>query len=497
MTSHWSKHLIFVGSGATASLGFKTTGSLGDYLYQVLKGDYEKAFKGTTVDNQEYVKSLLTDTSKHPWFTKVYNYKALKLCMKRIRQGTTVPLMELYNFIDMHIVSQRGLTIENQMLRADEFIQARRLLDNLILYRHQLDYNEMLNDEKKLATYAQYQKFAEFLGKEMQTEGLQLSKQGIEYRKRAFYLFNYSIISMNWDPMFIWILFNAHKKLNSKPPYIGDPARPLRLYHDFAHNMYMRKITDKNYDPLTWFPMNEGAAYRLNDSRGSGKEYIRLGKFYFPHGSHVFRKCENCGKLNIYLGDEWSYTSKTLYPPSIFEKNTTHRYYSKIEEAARKSSPDALTCVHCNEMTYTYNTDMVMQTSFKGNHSAYLEEMQRDMTVAVEKSEHIILLGYSLPKDDVIYNSVLAAKHDMNRKLTIIGSGKKAANAGPWVQGADNIKNVFSEEDAVFQTYLNVEHLFKPENIRIYTGRIPDVFTENGEFSAKKARAIFNWSTTY
>lgn len=291
--------------------------------------------------------------------------------------------------------------------------------------------------------------------------------------------------------MFIWILFNAHKKLNSEPSYIGEPARPLRLYHDFAHNMYMRKITDKNYDPLTWFPMNEGAAYRLNDSRGSGKEYIRLGKFYFPHGSHVFRKCENCGKLNIYLGDEWSYTSKTLYPPSIFEKNTQHRYYSEAEEVARKSSPDALTCVHCNEMTYTYNTDMVMQTSFKGNHSSYLEEMQRDMTVAVEKAEHIILFGYSLPKDDVIYNSMLAAKHNRDKKITIIGSGKR--NLAPWIIGKTKIECTFDESDAVYQTYISVKHLFDEENIRIYTGRIPDVFTDGQSFSAEKANAIFEW----
>ncbi|PTX16415.1 hypothetical protein SAMN04488598_10792 [Halanaerobium congolense] len=53
---------------------------------------------------------------------------------------------------------------------------------------------------------------------------------------------------------------------------------------------------------------------------------------------------------------------------------------------------------------------MIIQSSFKLNHSSFIEEIQRDMRVAIEVAKHILLFGYSLPEDDVIYRSLLAAR---------------------------------------------------------------------------------------
>lgn len=494
------KHLLFVGSGATAALGFKTTENLGKYIVDVCDKKKE-AFNGLGEKVSEEVFRLLEGQSSSPhqkWFSSLYSFDVLRASVGRLRykvkkenggvieEVNMVDLLKLYNFLDMHITSGLGLQLDDRLVRTDEFIQARRLLDNLLTFRHQIDYKMMSQD-----VYIHYQEFARFLAKRMQREGIEL--QHYNKRSRDFYLFSYAVISMNWDPIFLWLLFNAHREANSSPPYVGNPARPLKLYHDFAHPMYMRKIDDKPYQASTWFPMNEGAAYRLNDERKDSSYFVRLGKFYFPHGSHNFRKCENCGKLNIFLGDEWAYDSNTLFPPSVFLRSSEHRPFSKKEEAAREDAPDAQECVHCGEMTYMYQTDIVTQTSFKGSHSAYLEEIQRDMKVMIEQAEHIILFGYSLPPDDAIYQSVLAAKHREGQKVTIV-SGKSSVTGveDEWVVGK-KITEQFKAGDTAYEVYQSLQHLFQPNNIRAYAGYIPDVFVHNESFSEQKASHIFHW----
>ena len=61
-------------------------------------------------------------------------------------------------------------------------------------------------------------------------------------------------------------------------------------------------------------------------------------------------------------------------------------------------------------MTYMRDTPLILQSSFKGNHPSYLEEIQRDMRVCLENTKHVVLLGYSLPADDVIYRAMLSAR---------------------------------------------------------------------------------------
>ncbi|MBE1555394.1 hypothetical protein H4683_002499 [Filibacter limicola] len=100
-------------------------------------------------------------------------------------------------------------------------------------------------------------------------------------KDRDFYLFSYAVISMNWDPIFLWLIFNAHKELNDEcPPYIGDSPAPMKLFHDMAHFMAVRVIDGPT--PEAWFPMNETVVQRLNDPDHSTDRRIRIGKFYSP-----------------------------------------------------------------------------------------------------------------------------------------------------------------------------------------------------------------------
>jgi len=71
---------------------------------------------------------------------------------------------------------------------------------------------------------------------------------------------------------------------------------------------------------------------------------------------------------------------------------------------------DARSCLHCGTMTTTEHTQTVMQSSFKPAPPSFIDEIQRDLRALVMRANHVILIGYSLPPDDVTYRSFFAAR---------------------------------------------------------------------------------------
>ena len=57
-----------------------------------------------------------------------------------------------------------------------------------------------------------------------------------------------------------------------------------------------------------------------------------------------------------------------------------------------------------------------MQSNFKASPPSFIDEVQRDLRVATQAAEHIILMGYSLPQDDVAYRAFFAARRRRNHK---------------------------------------------------------------------------------
>jgi len=121
-------------------------------------------------------------------------------------------------------------------------------------------------------------------------------------------------VSLNYDPIALWLQFFANRILNESPavPYVGSPGLPLNLFHDFGHLIPARRI-GKGDDDWPWYPLNEGAAQRMNEIK-VGEARIRLTKFLFPHGCLCWRECPDCGKLSAYHGDNWELHAPGLFP---------------------------------------------------------------------------------------------------------------------------------------------------------------------------------------
>ena len=355
----------------------------------------------------------------------LYDWPALKaaiaVCPGKDSEETFL-IQDLFNILDMHGQSGHGFRVDkSEFLTPQRVLGARSALEMLLLSFFYVDWQKLVQDDNLKNKLRLYYQFAEILARNMQKKGCELD--GIKpFDSRDFYLGNISIASLNYDPIMLWVQYIVNRDLNNSidVPYVGQPARRLQLYHDMGQFIAGKRISREGDSRTPWHPMNESSAQRLNDEDHGSSERIRISKYLFPHGCVCWRECPDCGKLSSYMGDEWELASPTLIPPPPlmgFLAGMKFRTQEGLEcEAWDRGEVDARACVHCGTLTFAHHTQTVMQTNFKKAFPPVIEEIQRDMRVVVQNAEHIVLMGYSLPSDDVVYRSFFAARQQRDRE---------------------------------------------------------------------------------
>ncbi len=396
-------------------------------------------------------------------------------------------LRDLFNILDMHILAGKGFHVPPNGDSADEEVTfltpsrlpaARNALAMLVgLMFHAAWRRSRTDKTQELETYA---RFCDVLAQLMQEEGLRFAGPH-EIDSRQFYLFSYAVISLNFDPILPWLRFNSHKDLNEAgPPYVGTPTAPMKLFHDHGHVLALRPVNRKRGTEI-WYPFTEAAAQRLNDREHVVDRRVRLGKVYMPHGCLCWRDCPNCGRVTICLGDEWRRDSETLLPPCVIAiPGVSHDGRSDREKAAcERGHHDAVQCSYCGEMTYMRDTPLILQSSFKGIHPSYLEEIQRDMRVCLENTKHVVLLGYSLPADDVIYRAMLSARRARSRTPVYCSVVVGTTGTDRWIRDSEIGKYQEEHKDdpaSGAETIQAAIDIVGEDRVRAYTSGIPQVF---------------------
>ena len=250
--------------------------------------------------------------------------------------------------------------------------------------------------------------------------------------------------------------------------------------------------------------MNESSAQRLNDEDHGSSERIRISKFLFPHGCVCWRECPDCGKLSSYMGDKWELASPTLIPaPPLkgFAEDVDFRREGGSEgEAWDQGEVDARACVHCGTLTYAHHTQTVMQTNFKKAFPPVIEEIQRDMRVLVQSAEHIVLMGYSLPSDDVVYRSFFAARRQRDPgkpvKCTIVDYDPSCPANRCWLEPSEWPEQMKSRDksETPRRTLEAARDIFGEKNVRFYGGGVPNVFLKGGQVTEAAVNRLLNWS---
>jgi hypothetical protein len=445
-----------------------------------------------------------------------YDWPALKLIAKArkdyfyIREENKPPdnyLQEIYNMIDVLLKDNRGFTLTNDdgqdIHLSPERLRAARemmiLLGNLMFG---CAYRKALNDSASMDNWVPYRRFADTVASLMEDEADNLAKtlsdspqasesKGI-FASRMFYLFSYAILTTNFEPIFLWLFYQAHMKCNKNHDIrLGSPGRKLQLMMDFPNILAMRDPVDKDEElNLNFsFPVSEVSAQRLNDQRHLSDRIMRLGKFFFVHGSSNFRHCPRCGRLNLALGDSWDEKSPTLFAPGptkalswgIIPRSDKER------EAHRRGEYDAMECLFCGELTHAKDNFMYMQTQLKGSAPSFIKEITDEALSDLPSVKHIVLLGYRLPPDDTIWSATMFALLNRNKNRKVYCS-VVCGYEGPdkWLYGDEVLEVVHKyrhtdKENAMGAGAIdNALNIFGKEYVRAYIGGIPLVF-HNGD----------------
>ena len=545
--------IIFWGAGATASLGIQTTGQQTKTL-QILASKQERPLLA------QRIQAALDNKAKEPWMSALgdllialgdgdddptteeepiaavtphhidvmrphwapgatdddlrnrivalrtlYDWPALRAVINvcpRAAQDDSFQLNDLFNVLDMHGQSGHGFRAnEGEFLTPQRVLGARnalKMLQQAMLY---IDW-QCGRGARKGELELHYD-FAEALCRRMQRHGLELAGRNVRFDNRDFYMGDVAFACLNWDPIALWCQFVANRNLNRSPsvPHVGSPACKLQVYHDLGHFVAGPRVEDRGRGPDTpWHPMNESSALRLNDDDHGSSDRIRISKFLLPHGCLWWRECPNCGKLSSYMGDAWEWDSPTLIPPpplKAFVLDGTFRPRKPEErEAWEKGEVDARACVHCETLTYSHHTQTIMQSSFKDPPPPFLDEIKRDLRVAVQEADHIVLMGYTLPPDDVDYRAFLAARRRRTgdvRCSVVVGKDCGCQWFGPsaWPAMLERMPDGLAPRT----TLEAARDLFGEDNVRFYGGGIPNVFVDGGSVTEAAVERLLTWES--
>ena len=428
----------------------------------------------------------------------LYDWPALKAAFKACPGGQLPPdrerfrLADLFNVLDMHRQSGHGFDVSaGEFLTAQRVLGARNALKMLLQTILYIDWQRARS--ANVQDLRHHYHFAKALGRRMQQQGRQLAMHE-RFDSQLFYKGDISFASMNYDPIALWCQWMANRDLNrsASVPHIGQPAAKLQIYHDLGHFVPGTRVSK---EPDFWHPMNETAAQRLNEI-DSGQR-IRLSKFLFPHGCLWWRECPSCGKLSSYCGDTWEVGSPTLLPPPPLKGFVTTDFRPRTNKecsAWQRGKVDARACVHCKTLTYAHHTTALMQSNFKETPPPFVEEIQRDLRVLVQDADHIVLMGYSLPPDDVTYRAFFAARRrrEPAPKCTVVVW--EPTHAG-WVL-PPAVPKVMKDlaSHGTGQTLQAACDLFDECNVRFYGGGIPNVFLAGNQVSdAAVGRLLDYW----
>lgn len=530
--------VLFVGAGATAALKMPTTydqaiilwkfcdsnevspddvaksakcfassGEMVSDMLQVLDCGFDGCAENKLDDDvrgrvfpkleDEQVRILLTRLRQH------YDWGALKLvaAAKKGSSNDESPrdeyLQEVFTLIDVCIRDERGfmtyLGDRAIFLSVQRLKAARETLVLLINTAFACAWMNLIStsDAVDKENLKKYRDFFYSLGKMMQTEGERFLAAGCKQNLPEFYQFSYSLVTTNFEPVFLWLIWNAHDKVNHESEVrLGNPGRTLKLLMNFPNSIGMRKPVEDNGDHLAnvWFPCTDAVAQNANNPKYCDNRIFRLGKYYAVHGMTNTRHCPVCGKLNLYLGDSWDENSETLFPNGVIHSMCRQAPRTLQEKNAfDRGEYDALECHFCGAITHAYDNFMFMQTQLKTLPPSFIKETTDEALSVIAGAKHIVLLGYSLPLDDAIWGSLLTtmSRRPQNKHLycTVVDCIKDETRE--WLSGDDLDDYVLGKRTS--RAIKNAVAVFGRANVRAYTQGVPNVF---GSCSEKAVREL-------
>lgn len=456
------------------------------------------------------VQRLVTGLRRH------YDWSALKLIAKAKKGGECKTiggekprinyLQEVFTLIDACLRESRGFSVypvtnrNPVFLSVDRLRAARELLILLINTMFACAWQKLVSpDSSTISEFKAYRRFFDSLATLMQHEGIRFADAGIPLGDPEFYKLGYSLVTTNFEPIFLWLVWMGHLHVNKGHDVrIGNPGRRLNLLMNFPTTVGMRKPADSDedkLDPHVWLPCTEAVAQNVNKEKYRGERAFRLGMYAPVHGMSTFRHCPVCGRLNLYVGDLWDENSTTLFPNGITAELMTGQKPRTVREveARKRGEYDALACHFCGALTHAYDNFMFMQTQLKCPAPSFIKEMTDDALSQIAGAKHIVLLGYSLPLDDAIWGSLFTtmSRRPVDEKLycSVVLYARDAPKK--WLAGDElaefiSSRSLYMKDVEDIRGLNNALAVFGRDCVRAYMAGVPSVFGDGDEEDVRK-----------
>ena len=424
--------------------------------------------------------------------------EAINVCPSK-GSDDSFDMHDLFNVLDMNLQSGHGFRA-----RDGSFLTPQRILGArgaLVLLIQALFYTKWHARGRCHEDLLHHFDFAKAFARRMQQDGLRIAGQigDADLETDKFIRGDVAFISLNWDPLGLWLQFVANRNANhdAAVPHVGSPAKRLWTFHDLGHFVAGPRVDKNHPGSKVWQPMNESSARQINDRAHGAEIRVRISKFLFPHGCLWWRECPDCGKLSSYIGDTWDIDSATLLPPpplKAFQDGIEFQSWTEDDEekeAWSRGEVDARACVHCRTLTYAHHTPLVSQTNFKGLPPPFLQEIQRDMRVVLQRANHVIFMGYGLPPDDTTYRAFLAARTSRAgaRQIRCSVVNKGAGDESQWLYPKE-----LKKREGLPDVVADAQALFGEKNVRYYGAGIPQVFLgDGGGVTDAALRNLLHW----
>ena len=353
-----------------------------------------------------------------------------------------------------------------------------------------------------------YQQISELFADLMVDESREYIKH-FDPHDRRFYLYSYSLISFNWEPLTIWLIWNAHEKINEDEPKINN-NKTLCLFNDNGDGIGIRRLLKKGEKPsddILAFVMNESICRRVNGERFQKKKpahVFRIGKTMVPHAGLGWRICQRCGKLFTDFGKELGDVNSTVSfgPDLLPELNQAWEPRTGEEQRRmREGEFGVMQCVFCGSPTYPHDSPLMMQSAIKSGRHYVLEGIFREMGLLIGNARHLVLAGYSLPPDDYLYKvffqSAMAGKKTSQDSVycTLVNYDKAYAEdpkMPAWIKGEDIKKYLLTagKENTTWEVIERVLQLFELDRIRVSLKGIPGVILNRTDVTTPKEAFI-------
>jgi hypothetical protein len=447
----WPETVVIWGAGATKEAGLLTTKDLANSLNRIFEDypdfdfDFSKVFPNHKIAQQlqNGLRRLLNRLFNDEHIKYDYDIEALSLIIKNssmvfdIETGKKdgLNMQELFSFVDQLIDS--GLGLEVCTGKAKCFLNSRRIIgarNCLKLLVEELQRMVLQGTTPgRMSNVKWYHDFASVLAALMVREAYEYENRKYPYHDRSFYLYSYAFISFNWDPLFLWATFAAHKKINDSLQLMRHNL-PLRLFADLGSVIATRKVKGDS-DKIS-YSANETQCININDGDYPSR-IMRIGKFLFPHGIFGSRLCPQCGKMLISFGHKWDKYSSLPFGPSLVHE-LQHEWNYNSDEHKELAQ---IKCPFCGQMTHPYNMPLEMQSMIKKHAIAPLDEMKKEMGLLIKHAKHVVFAGYSMPTDDLaeklFFVTSLSGRNVKKKECTIILFDEDFSLGYDWFTGQE------------------------------------------------------------